>query len=91
MEFINMFSLNEVNFCESFIIKMLVNGVQLEMELDTSAGVSVLPENILKGKLRMYEIKPTGYLCETQGLYDGAIIEPIGEVEMCVGYKKKKV
>jgi len=29
------------------------------MELDTGAGVSVLPENILKEKLSMYEVKPT--------------------------------
>jgi len=30
------------------MIKMLVNGVPLEMELDTGAGVSVLPEGFLK-------------------------------------------
>lgn len=51
MDFVNMFNLSKINFCKPFIIKMLVNGVPLEMELDTGAGVSVLPEGILKNKL----------------------------------------
>lgn len=87
MDFINMFSLNEVNFCKPFIIKMLVNGVPLEMELDTGAGVSVLPHNILKEKLSVYKVQPT--LVKLKA-YDGAIIEPIGAVEMFVDYKSIK-
>lgn len=88
MDFINMFSLNEVNFCKPFIIKMLVNGVPLEMELDTGAGVSVLPDNILKEKLSVYKVQPT--LVKLKA-YDGAIIEPIGAVEMFVDYKSIKI
>lgn len=47
---IGMFNIRGNNFCKPFIIEMLISRVNLEMELDTSAGISVLPENILREK-----------------------------------------
>jgi len=49
--------------------------------------VSVLPESVYKDKFWKYEFKPTLIRLKT---YDGAIIKPIGEVELIVCYKSKK-
>lgn len=47
-----MFNIRENNFCKPFIIQMLINRVNLEISLDTGAGVSLLPVKYLKGKIK---------------------------------------
>lgn len=66
---------------KAFTIKLLVNEVLLEMELDTGAGVSVLPGSVYKDRFWKCELKPTLVRLKR---YDGAIIKPIGEVELIV-------
>lgn len=58
-----MFNLSDKNYTKAFTVKLLVNEVLLEMELDTGAGVSVLPEIILKDKFKYCELKPTLIRC----------------------------
>jgi len=47
------------------------------VELDTGAGVSVLPEKVIEEKLCKYELRPA---CVKLKAYGGAVIEPIGVI-----------
>jgi len=82
-----MFNLTDINSNKAIIVKLIVNDVLLDMELDTGAGVSILPENLMKEKFKGLLIKPT--LVKLKA-YNGALIEPLGETEMMVYYKSVK-
>lgn len=59
VDYINMFNLSDNNYSKSFTVNVLVNEVLMEMELETGAGVSVLPERVLKEKFEYRELKLT--------------------------------
>lgn len=82
-DYINMFNLTDINSNKPIIIKLVVNDVLLDMELDTGAGVSILPEKLMKEKFKGLLVKPT--LVKLKAYY-GALIEPLGETEMMVCY-----
>lgn len=67
-------------------ITPLVNSVSLEMELDTGAGVSVIPEKIFKEKFPNVEMKPSDTVLKT---YTGQRIKPVGLAEVSVRYQNQ--
>jgi len=68
-------------------LNYLDNEVLSEMELDTGAGMSVLPKSVFKDKFWNCKLNPTLVRLKT---YDKAIIKHIGEVELAVCYKSIK-
>jgi len=81
-----MFNLTDINN-KAIIVKLVVNYVLLDMELDTRAGVSILPEKLMKEKFKGLLVKPT--LVKLKA-YNGALIELLGETEMMVCYNSVK-
>uniref|UniRef100_A0A2S2NTZ4 Peptidase A2 domain-containing protein n=1 Tax=Schizaphis graminum TaxID=13262 RepID=A0A2S2NTZ4_SCHGA len=85
-DFINMSNSTDVN-SKAIIVKLVVNDVLLDMELDRGADVSLLPEKLMKEKFKGLLVKPT--LVKLKA-YNGALIEPLGETKMMVCYKSVK-
>jgi len=71
-----MFNLSNINNNKAIIIKLMVNSVLLDMELDTGDGVSILPEKVMREKFKELLVEPTLVKLKT---YDGALIELLGE------------
>jgi len=86
-DYINMFNLTNINSNKAIIIKLVVNDVLLDMELDTEASVSILPDKLMKEKFKGLLVKSTLIKLKS---YDGALIEALGETEMLVCYKSVK-
>ncbi len=68
-------------------VKVKVNGQPLEMELDTGAAVSVLPEEILKIKFPQSKLQPSTVTLKT---YSGEVLESLGELPVTVQYEDQK-
>ncbi|XP_062620772.1 uncharacterized protein K02A2.6-like [Saccostrea cucullata] len=68
-------------------ITPIVNSVSLEMELDTGAAVSVIPEKIFKEKFPNVKLKPSDILLKT---YTGERIKPAGVAEVSVRYQDQR-
>lgn len=51
------------------------------MELDTGAGVPILPKKVMREKFKGLLVKPA--LTKLKA-YDGALIKPLGETEIIV-------
>ncbi|XP_060881762.1 uncharacterized protein K02A2.6-like [Metopolophium dirhodum] len=58
------------------------------MEVDSGAGISILPEEIVKEKLPHIYIHPTILKLRT---YDGSIIKPTGEIEVKLMYGEREL
>ena len=67
-------------------ITPLVNSINLEMELDTGAAVSVIPEKIFMEKFPSVKMKPSDIVLKT---YTGERMKPVGVADVDVKYQKQ--
>ncbi|XP_022165223.1 uncharacterized protein K02A2.6-like, partial [Myzus persicae] len=70
------------------MIMVKVENTLIEMEVDSGAGISILPEEVVKEKLPHIHINPTILKLRT---YDGSIIKPIGEIEVKLMYGEREL
>jgi len=74
---IEMFNINFKKTVEPILVNLKINNILVSMELDSGAGISILPENLFLSKLKSCSIKPTKVKLK---MYNGSIIEPVGEM-----------
>lgn len=84
----NLFSLESVNvnYVRPYCIKLYVNSIEIEFQVDTGAGVSV----ISKKELEYYKFSDVKELCKTDvtlKTYNGSVIIPLGILKVKVKYK----
>ena len=60
----------------------------MDMELDTGAAVSMLPEELLKHKFPNTNLQPSSL---TLRIYTGEVLETLGELPVCVQYNEQSV
>jgi hypothetical protein len=70
------------------MISANVENVSIEMEIDSGASISILPEEIVKEKLPHININPTILKLRT---YDGSIIKPTGEIGVKLKYGEREL
>lgn len=63
---------------------MLVNNKSLLMEVDSGAGISVIPDTIYKRRFKDCKLKPTYVRVKT---YNGGIIVPEGEIYVSIKFQ----
>lgn len=77
--------INSINRADDVIkITPQVNDVSLEMELDTGAAVSVIPEEISNTKFPKVKIQPSDIVLKT---YTGERIKPVSVAEVSLKYQ----
>lgn len=67
---------------------MVLFNSMVRAELDTGAGVSVIPVDIFKDSIKGVELEPT---IIRLGTYNGGLIVPLGAARLSVAYKSCKV
>jgi hypothetical protein len=67
-------------------ITPFVNTVDLEMELDTRVGVSVIPEKVFEQKFPNAKLKPSDIVLKT---YSGQKMKPVGLADVRVKYQNQ--
>ncbi|XP_008180036.1 uncharacterized protein K02A2.6-like [Acyrthosiphon pisum] len=70
------------------MIMVKIENVSIEMEVDSGAGISILPVEIVKEKLPHIHINSTVLKLRT---YDGSIIKPTGEIEGKLKYGEREL
>ncbi|XP_018365759.1 PREDICTED: uncharacterized protein K02A2.6-like, partial [Trachymyrmex cornetzi] len=88
-EIVDMYNLcNVVNSEKPLMIKVNIEDQFINMELDTGAGRSVIPEKIFKEKLRQCKLESSKVRLR---MYDGSILIPEGQICVKIKYKEKIV
>lgn len=89
-EIIDMFHLDNTEIVKPIYILLEIESIPIQMEIDSGAGVSILPEHVYLSKFCNIKLLPT--LVKLRA-YDGKCIKPSGEIEVNISYKdvKKKV
>lgn len=82
IESLNMFNLN-ANFSDPIIIKVKMENVPMDVEVDTGSGISAIPESIFVKSFSGLKIKPARVVLKA---YDGKVIEPVGQVSCNLTY-----
>ncbi|XP_008179051.1 uncharacterized protein K02A2.6-like [Acyrthosiphon pisum] len=70
------------------MIMVKVENTLIEMEVDSGAGISILPEEVVKEKLPHIHINPTILKLRT---YDGSIIKLTGGIEVKLMYGEREL
>lgn len=79
--------INSISRTDDVIKKKLqVNDVSLEMNLDTEAAVSVLPERMFNTKFPKLKIQPSDIVLKT---YTGERLKPVGVGKVSVKYQNQ--
>lgn len=68
--------------------RLLVNGVEISMQLDSGAGVSVIPFKLYEKYFSSVKISPTNIKLR---MYNGQSVLPRGKIQCSVRYKTKYV
>ncbi|XP_050507436.1 uncharacterized protein K02A2.6-like, partial [Diabrotica virgifera virgifera] len=91
-DFVNMYHTSFDNVNNGFIkpqkANMLINDCTILMELDSGAGISVLPENIYIRYFKTSALLPTKVRLRS---FDGSIITPLGEIFVTIQYNNVRV
>lgn len=74
------------NYIKPFSVKAKIEGEMVEMEVDTGAGLSCMPESLYKQKFAGIQLKPTAIRLKT---YNGQIINPSGQIEVKIEINKQ--
>lgn len=88
-EVVDMFQVNTTNenkIEEPLLVRVKVDDTWLDMEVDSGAGVSVLPESIYFKKFSYSKLNKTPILLKT---YNGQVIRPEGEIDVKVTFNSK--
>lgn len=85
-DFMDMYFINQNNKVEPIKVNILVNNKHLQMEIDTGAGISVIPANVYESNFKNCELKATNVRLRS---YNGSIIVPEGELYVSMKYQGK--
>lgn len=77
LDFVEMYFVTLNQYVKPIKVNMLIENKPLLMELDSGAGISVIPEAIYLSDFQNCKIKDTQLRLKT---YDGNIITPVGEI-----------
>ena len=67
---------------------MCIEGTNFDMQLDTAADVSLLPENLYRKHLSHLPLKPAGIVLKT---YENQTVELVGKILVTVKYEDQQV
>lgn len=77
-----------VNYVLPISIKCCIDNKPVQMELDTGAAISCLPENIYLSKFSHIKLENSDIELKT---YNGHILKPVGEINCRIKVKDKEV
>lgn len=83
LDFVDMYFATANEYIKPVKINMLINKIPFTMELDSGAGISVIPEATYREKLNACQLKPTNIRLRT---YNGSMITPVGEIQVETEY-----
>ncbi|CAI6359297.1 unnamed protein product [Macrosiphum euphorbiae] len=72
---------------EPYFVKIKIEEIYIDMELDSGAGRSIIPFKLYKKYWSKLKVIPSLIKLKT---YNGEIINPVGEVMVDMEYKNKK-
>lgn len=83
LDFVEMYFVTSNNFVKPIKVEMLMENRPLLMELDSGAGISVIPEAVYYSKFKDCKLNATNVRLKT---YDGNVIAPLGEIFVTARY-----
>ncbi|KAJ8931364.1 hypothetical protein NQ314_015731 [Rhamnusium bicolor] len=86
LDSISMFSLNTEDRVKAIEIEVLLNGINVKMELDTGAGVSVISSTLFRKWFSTIKLEKTDIEVRT---YNGNVLRPLGVINVNMTYNNQ--
>lgn len=80
---ITLFAVDQVNAVAPFLVPVIINNVPIEMELDTGAGISILPKIIYDKHFSSFPLSSSNTKLQ---MYDRSVVVPDGVFKAFIRY-----
>lgn len=85
---IEILNINSLNFISPFILKCHINNIAVNMELDTGAAVSCIPDNLYYKKFSHVKLQNMHLQLKT---YNGQVLNILGKIKVDIKYNHRVI